>query len=59
MLYILNLKILLIQMISEIRLIIGGAAILLIIVNSHKKEINGEDPKIPFLNKILRENLRK
>jgi len=46
-------------MISEIRLIIGGAAILLIIVNSHKKEINGEDPKIPFLNKILRENLRK
>lgn len=59
MLYILNLKILLIQMISEIRLIIGGAAILLIIVNSHKKEINGEEPKIPFLNKILRENLRK
>lgn len=48
-----------IQIISEIKLIIGGAAILLIIVNSHKKEIKGEEPKIPFLSKILRENLRK
>lgn len=37
----------------------GGAAILLIIVTNHKKEIKGDRPKIPFLNKILRENDRK
>lgn len=28
-------------------------------MNSHKKEIKGEEPKIPFLSKILRENLRR
>lgn len=37
----------------------GGAAILLIILNSQKKEINGKQDSPPFLNNRLRENLRE
>lgn len=48
-----------IQIISAIKLIKGGAAILLNIENNQKKEIKGEEAKNPFLNKILRENLRR
>lgn len=56
---ILNLIIEVIQIISESKLIKGGAAILLIIENNQKKESKGEDPKPPFLKIILRENLRE
>ena len=55
----LNLIILRIQTTSAIRLTNGGAAILLIMVTNHKKETKGDNPKIPFLNKILREKDRK
>jgi len=51
--------ILIIQTTSAIKLTNGGAAILLIMVTNHKKEIKGESPKIPFLNKILRDDVRK
>ena len=44
---------------SAIKLIIGGVAMLLIMVNNQKKEINGIEDKNPFLKTILRENLRK
>ena len=36
----------------------GGAAILLIILNNQKKEIKGIQDRRPFLRRILRENLR-
>ena len=38
---------------SAIKLIIGGVAILLIMVTNHKKETKGDNPKIPFLNKRI------
>ena len=57
--YIYALHLLIIQTISAIKFTNGGAAILLIIVINHKKEIKGDKPKIPFLSKILRENERK
>ena len=50
--------ILIIHKISLIRLTMGGAAILIIILNTQKKEIKGKQESIPFLIKILRENLR-
>ena len=50
--------ILTIHKISLIKLTIGGAAILIIILKIQKKEIKGKQDNIPFLIKILRENLR-
>jgi len=50
--------ILIIHKISLIMLTIGGVAILIIILNTQKKEIKGKQESIPFLIKILRENLR-
>ena len=47
------------QRISAIKLIIGGAAILPIILKSQKNEIRGKHAKNPFLNSSLRENLRE
>ena len=55
----LNLTIVLIQIISAIKLIMGGAAILLIMVINHKNEIRGTDPNIPFDIIILRVELRR
>ena len=50
--------IVLIQIISEIKLIIGGAAILLIFVKNHKKDNSGTDLNIPLEIIILRVELR-
>jgi len=55
----LNLIILIIHTTSAIKLTKGGAAMLLIIVTNHKNETNGDKPRIPFLNKILREKDRR
>ena len=57
-LYKLNLIIDLIQIISETKLTIGGAAILLIIVKNHKNDSKGIELNMPFDIIILRLPLR-